>query len=136
MYVAYKYDNDGYFIGTELIQDFNNIPNDCTLVEPILRNDAWSKWNENSWGYEHKPQDISYYIENNISYDTKNKSPINIEKIALLVNFVNENSEYMYEIQDDRIFVKKVKELDESDSEVENPSGSETTQETTQAEQE
>lgn len=135
MYVAYKYDNDGYFIGTELIQDFNNVPNGSTLIEPILKNDAWSKWNKNSWSYEQKPQDISYYIENNISYDTKDKSPINIEKIALLVSFVNENSKYMYEIQDDRIFIKKVKELDESDNEVENPSGLETTQETTQTEQ-
>ena len=120
MYVYYKYDSNGYFIETGLTENLNSLPNNATFKEPSFDNNYWTKWNGKSWVYELKPNSIEYYINNNISYDLNDTSPINLEKISLLVDFVNKNKEYIYKEIDDHISVHRAsEEQEENDPELE-----------------
>lgn len=75
---VYKYDSNGYYTGTLILDDTNksplgdwNIPANCVEIAPTIKDGYISKWNGTAWVQEQLPVNVLCYYNNGLSYHTE-----------------------------------------------------------------
>ena len=86
---AYRYDDQGFYIGADLIQE-GFLPPDDTLTEPALKDGYWSKFDKETqeWHNELIPTSCKEVVDQGLSVVANSSEPHDRELIALFARLV------------------------------------------------
>lgn len=110
---VYRYDSEGYYLGTSLAQyvaDDLLLPADCTESQPTLKNGYWSKYNGKKWVNKKIPTSCAECIENGLTCISNGQGQHNYEVKSLLESLVAADNEH-YQIVVSSNFVEKIEEI-------------------------
>ena len=115
---AYRYDDQGFYRGTDLIQE-GFLPPDDTMTEPALKEGYWSKFDKESqeWHNELIPTSCQEVVEQGLSVVANSSEPHDRELIALFARLVAaEKDVYQLHIEPDTL-VQTIEKIPEPTAE-------------------
>ena len=119
MLTAYRFDNEGYFNGTCAVQEdpvgkVILLPADCTLEEPVFKENAFARFVDGKWITEDFPSSCAAAIKQNFTAISNGPGQHNLEKRAIIEALVAADTEN-YRTKVDENFIMSIEEITEEE---------------------